>query len=257
MSFFLSKFLWIFFRPINATLFGALLIYVLAKYGYKKIQVVMSGLLALFVFATCFSSIPDYILSQLELQYPRTVIDSKPAGIIVLGGGFDSEISTIRKNFELSSAGDRIVAGLELMKKFPDTPLIYSGGSATIGRTIEPEANSAKKMVEALFGNDLPVIYESKARNTWENAVLVSKLANNISPKGKWLLVTSAFHMPRAMGCFRKVKLDVVAWSADYRSEYQGGFWLTFKSGTQVIKSQIAIKEIIGLIAYRLLGRLN
>ncbi len=257
MTFFLSKFLWIFLRPINAVLIGLLMIFIISKLGFRKLRATLIGLLSMFVFVTCFTNIPDYALSALEHQYSRVPIDFEPAGIIVLGGGFDSKISTIYNTYELSAAGDRLIAGLELLKRFPKVPLIYSGGSAAIDGKTEPEANSARKMVEALYGNDLPVIYETKARNTWENATLTSQIANEISSDGKWLLVTSAFHMPRSMGCFRKAGMNVVAWPADYRSEYQGNFWLTFKSGKQIIKSQIAIKEAIGLIAYHFLGRLG
>ena len=257
MTFILSKIFWILFRPLNLAAIGFVIVLVLSKFGYSKLKKIITGVLVVFVFSACFTSIPDFLIYQLEIQHPREEIVFEPAGIIVLGGGFDNEISTLRGNYALSSAGGRILAGLELMKKFPTVPMIYSGGSATIGRAIEPEALSAKKLVEGLFGDKLPIIYESKARNTWENAILVSQMANKISPKGKWLLITSAFHMPRSMGCFRKVQLDVAAWPADYRSEYQGGFWLTVKSSKQIGKSELVIKEIIGLIAYRLLGRLN
>ncbi len=235
--------------------------FIVNRIGFKKIRTALLALTGIFAFMAGFTSAPDFVLSKLENRFPRPVIIQDPVGIIILGGGFDNDITTIRGGFEVSSAGDRVISGLELMRKYPEFPLIYTGGSAAVLTKIEPEAITAKRFFEALTGSTRNIIFESKSRNTWENAKRVAEIINNRLDngqfrKGKWLLVTSAFHMPRSIASFTHAGVDVIPWPTDYRSEYQGSFWVTSNSTKQIIKSEIAIKEIAGLAAYYLLNRL-
>ena len=97
---------------------------------------------------------------------------------------------------------------------------------------------------------------KSASRNTWENALFVSRLVGG-NNKRPWILVTSAFHMPRALGCFRRVGMNVVAAPADFRADRLRFPWLTGAMANQFLKMNILAKELLGLLAYRLTGRIG
>ena len=99
------------------------------------------------------------------------------------------------------------------------------------------------------------VVYEDRSRNTFENALFTRDL---VKPKEgeRWLLVTSAMHMPRAVGVFRKVGFPVIAYPVDFRTN--GEFWragVPGDTGSAVSMVENAMHEWLGLIAYRLTGK--
>ncbi len=98
-------------------------------------------------------------------------------------------------------------------------------------------------------------IYENKSRNTVENAVFSKELAHPQSGD-TWLLVTSAYHMPRSIGCFRKANFDVVAWPVDYKTRASERFGLYLESPNEALsRFGVAVREWVGLTAYRLAGK--
>jgi uncharacterized SAM-binding protein YcdF (DUF218 family) len=156
--------------------------------------------------------------------------------------------------FQLAEASDRLIKGLELKRLHPSARLIYSGGSGALFVDQLPEAFSASTVVEALYGDDRGMELEDRSRSTWENAVEVAaKLGADKSKP--YLLVTSAFHMPRALGCFRQLGINVIPVPADLRSDPVIFPWLTDETPNQFLKLSVLVKEWIGLLAYRLSGR--
>jgi uncharacterized SAM-binding protein YcdF (DUF218 family) len=100
------------------------------------------------------------------------------------------------------------------------------------------------------------VTFEDKSRTTFENAAAATELMKP-KPDENWLLVTSAYHMPRAMACFRKDGWRVFAAPTDYLTP---GFFLfkpEFKLAEHLIQMQIALHEYIGLVAYNLMGKVD
>ena len=99
------------------------------------------------------------------------------------------------------------------------------------------------------------LLLEREARSTWENAVYAKALAQP-KPGERWLLVTSAAHMPRAIAVFRKVGFAVEPWPVDYRTAGAGDAWRPFDAPSEGLKRlETALREWIGLVAYRLTGR--
>ena len=99
------------------------------------------------------------------------------------------------------------------------------------------------------------IVAESKSRNTVENAVF-SKLLAMPQPNERWLLVTSAYHMPRAIGAFRHVGFAVEAYPVDWRTRGWRDAAMPFdRLSAGLDRTDVAIHEWIGLIAYRLSGR--
>ena len=154
-----------------------------------------------------FSPLGQVLMLPLEDRFPKADLKQigEPAGIIVLGGGVDPRISHSRQEATLNAAGERILAGVQLYRQFPSAKLIYSGGMGRGNSESQSEAGQVKRYLFPLFG--IPIdhaIFEHQSLNTYENALFTKKLLDNRSGQ-TWLLVTSAYHMPRAMGVFRKL----------------------------------------------------
>ena len=131
-----------------------------------------------------------------------------PTGIIVLGGVIDPEISVKRGEISLDEAAERIIAAVELYHRYPTVRIVFSGGNAAFGGP--PESEFAIRFLEKL---DIPrdrIELESRSRNTRENAVNTMQLVRP-KPGERWLLITSAYHMPRAIGLFRQAGFPVEA----------------------------------------------
>jgi uncharacterized SAM-binding protein YcdF (DUF218 family) len=204
------------------------------------------------------SPISSWALWPLEERFPIPEIASGSrdyAGIIVLGGGEDGFNSAHRGQLHINEAGDRFTTASTLAMRLPETRLIFTGG---VGAILQFEPGGASAVRDYWLSIGIPssrIVVEDRSRNTYENATLTRAL---LSPKRgeRFLLVTSAAHMPRAMGVFRQAGFDVVAYPCDFRTNMQEDPFYSFASFPAGLKRlDDAAKEWIGLIAYRLLGR--
>jgi uncharacterized SAM-binding protein YcdF (DUF218 family) len=199
----------------------------------------------------------SWLILPLEERFQRPDLASVNVdGIIILGGGEDSRVAKARNVHALNEAGERITEGLALARRYPKAKLVFTGGSTEIlfAPTVGAEAAS-RIMQDFDLGDPRRVVLEAKARNTWENAVFTKELVKP-KPGERWLLVTSAAHMPRAMGVFRKAGFPVEPWPVDYRTAGPRDRWLPFESPSEGLRRlEAALHEWYGLIAYRLMGR--
>ena len=141
------------------------------------------------------------------------------------------------------------------MKAYPEAKVLITGGSGRLTRTQFREAHDMAAVLSILGIERDRLIIESEARNTRENAVLAKRLADP-RPGETWLLVTSAFHMPRAVGCFRRIDWPIIPFPVDYRTEGQPAWWpprLDLVGGLGSLG--LAVHEWVGLAAYRLTDR--
>ena len=99
------------------------------------------------------------------------------------------------------------------------------------------------------------ILIESDARNTYENAVLTKRLLHP-EPGTRWVLVTSAYHMPRSVGVFREAGYDVIPFPVDFRTRGSQDAWRPFDSiAAGLQRTDLAVKEWMGLLAYWVTGR--
>ncbi|GIL00455.1 MAG: hypothetical protein BroJett030_03540 [Alphaproteobacteria bacterium] len=256
MFFVLSKVFWFFARPLNALLLMALTGWLLSRWRWPRTGRAMVVAAAVAIPAFGLTQLPDLLLFQLERRVATAALPPEPRGIIVLGGGLSAESAGQRDGYHFGEASDRLIKGLELKRQFPQARLIFTGGlSDIIGQGV-PETGAARHAIRALYGDDRGVEFESRSRNTWENAVFVERMTGG-DAAGPWLLVTSAFHMPRSLGCFRKVGLTVVPVPTDYRADVMRFPWVTGDIANQFLKMNVLVKELFGLLAYRLTGRID
>ena len=142
----------------------------------------------------------------------------------------------------------------KLARDYPNARIVYSGGDASLFGNGVRETDFVYPALESLGVARERVQIETQSRNTAENAAF-TKLLVNPKPGERWLLVTSARHMPRAIGCFRKADFHVesypVGWWAADALDVQWGRGLA--NGLERLDA--AAYEWIGLFAYRLSGR--
>lgn len=193
----------------------------------------------------------QWALIPLELRFPVPPLPARIDGVIVLGGAVEPEISHDHGQVALNDAAERLVEGLALLRRYPQAKLLLSGGDASLARRGLDEASTARTLfLEQGIAADR-IIVESRSRNTFENAFYGRELVKP-QPGQVWLLVTSAAHMPRAVGCFRRLGWDVTPYPVDYRTETYPR--IGFSLSEHLADLDVAMKEWIGLVAYRLLG---
>ncbi len=192
----------------------------------------------------------------LETRFPAQPDDiDPPDGIVVLGGAVGEAPDFRRDHASFSAAAERVIAPLELLRRYPKARLVFTGGSGSLLGSRSTEAQLVRQFWRAIGLDQGDVVYEDRSRNTFENALFTRDL---VKPKEgeRWLLVTSAMHMPRAVGNFRKVGFPVIAYPVDYRTN--GQFWraaVPADAGQAVGVVESAVHEWLGLLAYRLTGK--
>lgn len=153
----------------------------------------------------------------------------------------------------LNAAGERLILGLSLAKAFPEAQLIFTGGSASLVNQRVSGADGVRNFFARFEIADSRIILEPTARNTAENATRTYELVEDAT-RGPWVLVTSAFHMPRSVGSFCAAGWrDMIPYPVDYRAADFGGLSWSFAGNLDLLN--MAIKEWIGLAVYSLTGR--
>jgi uncharacterized SAM-binding protein YcdF (DUF218 family) len=250
-----SKLAWFLIQPLVAVL-------VLAAVGlgfrlarFRRTGTWLMSVAAILLVVAALSPAGLLMTAALENRFPPPVLPARVDGIVVLGGSFDTRVAKSRGEPELNEAADRITVGMALARRFPEAKLIFSGGVAALFDDDIAEVVSAKQIFADLGLAEDRLLLEGRARNTAENAVYTKEMANP-QPGETWLLVTSASHMPRSVGCFRVAGFDVIPYPVDYRTPLGDAVWWPSTTTTRNLeKVHFAVREYIGLVAYWMTGR--
>lgn len=203
-----------------------------------------------------YSPLGRILLLPLEDRFPRwDASRGAPDGIVVLGGAIAPDISVDRGVVALSGAAERVTVTAELAHRYPNARIIFTGGNGTSDPTTPLEAPLAVRELEALGVPHDRITAEEQSRNTIENAVF-SRLLADPKPGQRWILVTSASHMPRAIGVFRAAGFDVEAYPVNWHTRGRRDAAELFESFVGgLAMTDYAAHEWIGLAVYRLTGR--
>lgn len=193
-------------------------------------------------------------LRALENIHAIPKIGFVPDGIIVLGGHADDGlVSESRGQPQQNAAADRLTKGVMLHRQFPQSQLIFSGYSGRLSPQGWSEAETIRRVLDELGVDPAGVTYEMTSRNTWQNAVNTLEIAVP-QPGSRWIVITSASHMPRAMGAFAAAGWDgVVPYPTDYRTMKVNGEMFHPEVGFAAVRR--ALHEYVGWVAYWVTGR--
>ena len=257
MFFVLAKVLWFLLQPssllIAGAMAGAALLH--TKWYRAGRRLLWGGLAALLIGG--LSPFGDLLSRPLEGRFPRAEIGDGAgvAGIIVLGGAEDSRNADGIELAPLNEAAERYTEAAVLARRLPHARVVFTGGSGMLVRSGPQEAEVAGRLLVALGLGKERLTLEAESRDTHENALFTARL---IKPEAgeRWLLVTSAAHMPRAVGVFRKAGFAVEAWPVDYRAPRRLAMLRLQSSFPEGLRRIDAIlREYIGLAMYYAAGR--
>lgn len=254
MLFVFSKLFWVSAVPGNLLLLALALGLVLRQRAPRAGR----GLLALSTSSfllVLLLPVGQWAARPLEERFsPPAPLPERVEGVILLGGGLDPLVSQSRDQPTLTESAERLTAIVYLARRYPAARIVLAGGSGSVLHPNVKEAPWARTFLEQMGVDVGRVQLDSESRNTFENAVFARRLAAP-RPADRWLLVTSAIHMPRAVGCFRRIHWEVTPYPVDFRTVRGLSFWSGFDFAAGLALLDAAAKEWVGLGAYYVLGR--
>jgi uncharacterized SAM-binding protein YcdF (DUF218 family) len=201
---------------------------------------------------------PEWILHRLESKYTEMPLDADLrgyTGVVVLGGANASGlVQQAHMQPLLGSAAERMTTPVAMLLRYPHLRVVFTGGEGMLFGSGPSEADRAKMFFDSMGLTGGKVEYESVSRNTFENAVLTARLPG-IDKTQRWLLITSAYHMPRSMATFAKAGWNVTAYPVDFITGAQAS-WTNFSFPDSADRWELALRELVGLVAYKFTGRL-
>lgn len=256
MGFVAGKLAWILLKPSNLLaliLALGLALRLLGRRTTGRALIVFS--LAAFL-AAAVLPIGAWLIAPLENRFPPPDLPARVDGIIVLGGAIEPGLSANRKAISLNGNAERLVAFAALARRYPEARLVFTGGSGNWQQPDQREADWLGPFLDAAGIARARVTVERDSRNTDDNARMSKAL---VRPRAGevWVLVTSARHMPRAVGIFRKYAWPVIPCPADYLTTRTVGWSIGFNVSSGLAALDAAAYEWYGLAYYRLSGRIG
>lgn len=243
------KFLYAAFILPPGILILALIIFSLKLYRYKAKLGKNLLVLTLVFYIFTIPLVGNSIISLLENKY---TVPASPKGdvIVMLGGGATLDTPNLNFNGHLSGfAANRLITSVELYKKL-NVPIIISGGKVL--KSTGTESEISKNILISMGIPENKIIIENKSINTTENAKYTKEILDSHNFKNP-ILITSAFHMPRAVIQFNKFNINVLPFPTDYQTNIHGTLEYNdfIPSSDSLLKLSLSVKEFIGILASR------
>lgn len=203
--------------------------------------------------AATFTPLGPVLLANLERAgAAQTQLPPQVTGLILLGGFYEPDQATGLAFPDANGAADRLLKFVALARQYPEARLYFTGGEGALNPTGISEADMLPATLRALgFTGFDRLTIEGRSRNTAENAALTKAIAQ---PKAgeNWLLVTSAWHMPRAKLAFEQQKWPVIPAPADFRAMNLPAYGMRLSALERLQLTHIAMREYLGLLAYKI-----
>lgn len=255
LFFIVSKLAWSVLSPSALFVWLTLLALVLLYRGYLQAAKILLLSMTFIGFTVMAYPLGDILLEKLEKRFSvPTELPEQIDGIILLGGGEQLKTSLSWQAPQTGEAGDRYLVAAMLARHYPKTPLLVSGGSNLLQQPLHHEVADIHQQLLLMAGVPTTQIHiEPNSRNTYENIQNLRQVLPD--PDGQYLLVTSAYHMPRSVGIARKLGLNVIAYPVDYRSQRGVQRQWDFALFEHLETLEPAIREWLGLTVYYLTGK--
>lgn len=211
-------------------------------------------LVILLLTVAIFSPLQPWLTGRLENRFPQQpALPDKIDGIIILGGMIKPNVSQARNRPSLNDAAERLLEGAHLAALHPEAKLLFTGGSANPWNQAAREASWAAEALKQMGVADDRLVVEDNSRNTYENALFTRQMLP-AKPGEVWVLVTSAMHLPRAVGVFRQTGWSVIPWPTNYLTGGEEEWANEDIPLTRLYRLSRTLHEWIGLAYYRLRG---
>ncbi|HDZ16060.1 MAG TPA: YdcF family protein [Methylophaga aminisulfidivorans] len=250
-----SKMIWGLLSPLSLMIWLMVLATCLLWLNYYSAAKRIMLLMTVMSFSVMAYPVSDYLMYPLEKRFNAPeVLPENISGIILLGGAEQLSLSADWGTAQVGEGADRILTTAALARHYDDAPILVSGGSNLIQQQgLDNSAEVITTLLQQAGVSANRLILDTKARNTYENFVyLKPKLPNLV---GKYILVTSAFHMPRAVGIANKQHINVIAYPVDYRSHQTKNRYWDFDALAHLNVLETAVHEWLGLTVYFLTGK--
>lgn len=253
--FWLSKIFWTILQPGSLLLLLVLLAWFLLMRGATRKARWVQSLAVVALLLVALIPFGNWLLAPLETRFPTNPpLPAKIDGIIVLGGAEDAVRSAAWNQVEVNESAERFLASLALARRYPAARLVFTSGSGNLTNRKARGADVARRLYRDLGLDPARLAFERNSRNTAENAAL-SKALVKPAPGEVWILVTSASHMPRAVGVFCKAGWPVLPWPVDHRTAPGFQTWIDYGLAANLDTLSLGLKEWLGLAAYYATGR--
>jgi uncharacterized SAM-binding protein YcdF (DUF218 family) len=242
-------------HPWHALLFLVAVGLVLRALGRPRAGAAALWTAAGALFVVSVTPLADALSYGLETRIEPASYDiDAVSGAIVLGGGTGyGELAEARGTYVVNDSVERLTTIVSLRRARPDLPVVVTGGSGRLFAPDMREADITRVFLSELGLDPRTIEFEERSRNTHENAAYTAELLAD--RPGPYLLVTSAAHMPRALGAFRQAGVEVIPHPVDYRARPPSWLPNRIQPSDRMATLDSALSEIVGLVTYRLLGR--
>jgi|TARA_B110000914_G_C15444802_1_gene437904 uncharacterized SAM-binding protein YcdF (DUF218 family) len=250
-----SKVIWALISPDSLIVILGVSAWIAAILKWQRVSRSVLASCALLLVLIGFFPVGEWLIAPLENRFTtNAALPSEVDGIIVLGGAILPRLSNTWQQPEVNGSADRLINFLYLARLYPNAQLVFTGGSGAVSEQEFKEAEMAQILFDQLGLAQRAIIFESESRNTSENARHSKALVTPESDEN-WLLVTSAFHMPRSIGVFCQEQWIVHPYPVDHYSQNGNLLRLNFSFSTNLSVLRRAVKEWVGLVAYRISGK--
>ena len=255
MSFYLSKILWLIVNPFNIFIFITLFTMFLYFINFRRLSLIIYLINFIFIALISFLPIGSYLTYIIEKEFhTNTKIPERVDGILILGGATNPLLFKEFDQISLNGSAERLVESVMIIRKFEKAKVIFSGGSGIVNRSDLGHSQVAKLFYKKIGVDINKIFFEDKSRNTHENIIYSKKIAK---PKKNenWLLITSAFHMKRALLIAEKNNWKLIPYAVDFKNIKDFKLTPNLNLLSNLNSFQSGLHEWLGLTSYYLMGR--
>lgn len=250
-----SKIIWAIISPDSLIVILGVAAWLSLLFGWQKLSRRLLSFCAFLLIIIGFLPVGEWLISPLENRFnTNAALPREVDGIIVLSGAISPYHSEVWNQVEFGAAAERLTNFVYLANLYPNAQLVFTGGSGSVSEQEFKAADYAVYLFAQLGLSDRAIVFERESRNTYENA-LNSKELVSPAPEEGWILITSAFHMPRSIGIFCQLDWPVIPYPVDHYSRKGNLYRVEFDFAGNLGTLGTAIREWVGLAAYRFTGR--
>nr|WP_319491227.1 YdcF family protein [uncultured Desulfobacter sp.] len=257
LFFWMSKLIWMFLRPDFLLVAFAVMGMVLWGIGIERKAKWMLSCVVLAMSVITVCPLGTILLVPLEHRFPTNPdLPQKVDGIIMLGGAENNSLAQMWNQPEINDAAERYIEFVRLVKAYPEAVHLFTGGAGSPMHQKWKDANTARQIFMDMGLDTSAIIFEDRSRNTYENG-LFSKSLVHPEPGQTWVLVTTAAHIPRAVGVFNRLNWPVIPYPVDHATRPDRKIRLGINFSGHLDRLVTAMTEWTGLAAYYITGKTN